>query len=169
MRAMGKPRWLNERQQHLWHGYRHVNQDLFAVLDQHLARESGLSGADYKVLHELSIAPDGLLRARDLGYDIGWDRSRLSHHLHRMEKRGFVSREECAEDARGLMVRLTKAGRRAIEKAAPAHVEAVQHYFFDQLSKNEIETMAVAFHRVLENLQREKMATRKDRADGSDE
>ena len=67
---MAKPRWLNERQQHLWHGFRHVNQDLFAVLEQHLARESRLSGADYKVLHELSVAPDGLLRARDLGCHI---------------------------------------------------------------------------------------------------
>lgn len=153
---MAKPRWLNERQQHLWHGFRHVNQDLFAVLEQQLARESGLSGADYKVLHELSVVPNGLLRARDLGSDIGWDRSRLSHHLSRMEKRGLVVREECAEDARGLMVRMTKAGRRAIEEAAPAHVEAVQRYFFDQLSKDEIETLAVALDRVLENLRREK-------------
>jgi DNA-binding MarR family transcriptional regulator len=153
---MSKPRWLNERQQHLWHGFRQVNQDLFAVLEQQLARESGLSGADYKVLHELSVAPDGLLRARDLGCDIGWDRSRLSHHLSRMEKRGLVIREECAEDARGLMVRLTKAGRRAIEEAAPAHAEAVRRYFFDQLSKDEIDTMAAAFDRVLDNLKRKK-------------
>ena len=153
---MAKPRWLNERQQHLWHGFRHVNQDLFAVLDQQLARSSGLSGADYKVLHELSVVPGGLLRARDLGGDIGWDRSRLSHHLSRMEKRGLVIREECAEDARGLMVRLTKAGRRAIEDAAPAHVEAVQRYFFDQLTNDEIDTMATAFDRVLNNLRRKK-------------
>jgi DNA-binding MarR family transcriptional regulator len=151
---MAKPRWLNDRQQHLWHAFRHVNQDLFAVLEQELARDSGLSGADYKVLHPLSVAADGLLRARDLGSEIGWDRSRLSHHLSRMEKRGLVIREECAEDARGLMVRLTKAGRRAIEEAAPGHVEAVQRYFFDQLSKDEVATMAAAFDRVLENLRR---------------
>ena len=153
---MAKPRWLDERQQHLWYGYRHVNQDLFAVLEQQLARDSGLSGADYKVLHELSVSPDGLLRARDLGSEIGWDRSRLSHHLSRMDKRGLIAREECAEDARGLMVRLTKAGRRAIKDAAPAHAEAVQRYFFDHLSKDEIDTMAAAFYRVLENLRREK-------------
>src|SRR5438876_8419266 len=135
--SMAKARWLNDRQQHLWHGFRHVNQDLFAVLEQQLTREPGLSGADYKVLHELSVAPDGLVRARNLGCDIGWDRSRLSHHLSRMETRGLVAREECAQDARGLMVRLTKAGRRAIQEAAPAHAETVQHYFFDQLSKHE--------------------------------
>src|SRR5207245_10834872 len=109
--------------QHAWQGLLHINQDLFAVLEQELARDSGLSGADYRVLHPLSVAPGGLLRARDLGSEIGWDRSRLSHHLARMERRGLVARAECAEDARGLMVRLTKAGRRASEEAAPRQAE----------------------------------------------
>src|SRR5437899_4933787 len=154
---MAKPRWLDERQQRVWQGYLHLNQDLIAVLEQQLARESGLSGADYRVLHPLSEAPGGLLRARDLGSEIGWDRSRLSHHLSRMENRGLVTREECAEDARGLMVRLTKAGRRAIEEAAPRHAEDVRRYFFDQLSNDEIETMAAVFDRVLDNLKREKV------------
>jgi DNA-binding MarR family transcriptional regulator len=149
---MSKPRWLDGQQQHVWQAYLHVNQDLYALLEQELALQSGLSGADYKVLHPLSEAPGGLLRARDLGIEIGWDRSRLSHHLSRMEKRGLVVREECIEDARGLMVRLTKAGRRAIEAAAPAHAEAVQRYFFDLVSKDEIETMAAVFDRVRENL-----------------
>src|SRR5436190_18124196 len=149
---MPKPRWLDDRQQRVWPVYLHLNQDLIAVLEQQLTRESGLSGADYRVLVPLSEAPDGLLRARDLGAEIGWDRSRVSHHLSRMENRGLVAREECAEDARGLMVRLTKTGRRAIEEAAPGHADAVLRCFFDQLSKDEIETMAAVFDRVLANL-----------------
>lgn len=149
---MATPRWLDARQQDVWQAYLHMNQDLYAFLEQQLAREPGLSGADYKVLHAISAAPGGLLRARELGIEIGWDRSRLSHHLTRMEKRGLVVREECAEDARGLMVRVTKAGRRAIEAAAPAHVEAVQRCFFDLVSKDELETLAAVFDRVLENL-----------------
>jgi DNA-binding MarR family transcriptional regulator len=149
---MAKPRWLDERQQRAWQGYLQLNQELIAVLEQRLARESGLSGADYRVLHPLSEASGGLMRARDLGTEIGWDRSRLSHHLSRMEQRGLVTREECTEDARGLMVRLTKVGRRAIEQAAPGHVDAVRHYFFDQLSDDEVETLAAVFERVLDNL-----------------
>src|SRR3954464_12827505 len=153
---MAKPRWLDERQQRVWQGYLHLNQELMAVLEQQLAGESGLSGADYRVLVPLSEAAGGLLRARDLGSEIGWDRSRLSHHLSRVEKRGLIIREECAEDARGLMVRLTKAGRRAIEEAAPGHAKAVRRYFFDQLADQEIETMAAVFERLLNNLSREK-------------
>src|SRR5438477_7757377 len=136
---MAKPRWLDERQQHVWQAYLHLNQHLYAVLEQELVRDSGLSGPDYKVLHPLSEAPDGLLRARELCTEIGWDRSRLSHHVSRMEKRGLVTREECAEDGRGLMVRLTAAGGRAIEAAAPNHVETVRRYLFDRLSKVEID------------------------------
>ena len=152
---VAQPRWLDDRQQHVWQAYLHLNQHLYAVLEQQLVG-SGLSGPDYKVLHPLSEAPGGLLRARELCSEIGWDRSRLSHHLSRMEKRGLITREECVEDGRGLMVRVTNAGRRAIEAAAPAHAENVQRYFFDLLSKAELETLAAVFDRVLENLSREK-------------
>jgi DNA-binding MarR family transcriptional regulator len=147
-----RPRWLDERQQHVWQAYLHMNQHLSAALEDQLERDAGLSAADYKVLHPLSEAPDGVLRARELGGEIGWDRSRLSHHVRRMEKRGLVAREECVEDARGLMVRLTPAGRTAIEDAAPAHVETVRRLFFDLLSDEDLDTLAAVFDRVLEHL-----------------
>src|SRR6266566_7577897 len=153
---MTKPRWLDAQEAHLWRSWLRLNQELLSRLEEQIGREGDLSGPDYAVLVPLSAAPDGMLRARELGREILWDRSRLSHHLGRMEKRGLVVREECAEDARGLMVRLTKAGRRAIEEAAPGHAEAVRRYFFDQLSNDEIETMAAVFERVLDNLRREK-------------
>jgi DNA-binding MarR family transcriptional regulator len=153
--VVAKPRWLDEREQHVWQAYLHVNQHLYAVLEDQLVRDAGLSGADYKVLVPLSEEPGGVLRARELCTEIGWDRSRLSHHVSRMEKRGLVAREECSEDARGLMVRLTKTGRHAIEGAAPAHAESVRRYFFDLLSDKELVTLAAVFDRVLENLARE--------------
>ena len=140
----------------MWQAYLDLNQHLYAVLEQELVRDSGLSGPDYKVLHPLSQTPGGLLRARELCTEIGWDRSRLSHHVSRMEKRGLLTREECAEDGRGLMVRLTGAGRKAIEAAASNHVENVQRYFFDLLSKEELETLACVFDCVLENVMRER-------------
>src|SRR5262245_29441039 len=149
---MAAPRWLDARQQHVWRAYIRMNQELYARLGNLLATEEGMSAADYAVLVPLSEAPDGVLRARDLGAEIGWDRSRLSHHVARMEKRGLVVRQECEEDARGSMVRLTRAGRKAIEGAAPAHAEAVHEHFFDLLSKRELDTLAVVFDRVLGKL-----------------
>lgn len=89
---------------------------------------------------------------RDLGTQVDWDRSRLSHHVSRMEKRGLVSREDCPDDARGSMVRLTATGRGAIEAAAPQHVETVRRYFFDPLSGDELEVLGRAFDRMLARL-----------------
>src|SRR5262245_45182372 len=104
-------RWLDERQQHLWRSYVRMNQELYALLGSLHVSEGGISAAGSAVLVPLSEARDGVLRARELGKALGWDRSRLSHQLSRMEARRMVVREECAEDARGLMVRITADGR----------------------------------------------------------
>ncbi len=147
-----KTRWLDERQAHVWRSYLQVNQQLYSALEDQLLRDAGLSGADYAVLVPLSAAPNGMLRARELGKEILWDRSRLSHQVRRMEKRGLVAREECSEDARGSMVRLTDAGRSAIEQAAPQHAGTVRRYFFDLLSDEDLGTLTAVFDRVLGNL-----------------
>ncbi|MEY2425244.1 MAG: hypothetical protein QOI61_816 [Actinomycetota bacterium] len=150
---MAKPRWLDEREAHLWRSWLRLNQELTSVLEDQIGRESGLSGADYAVLVPLSESPDGMLRARELGREILWDRSRLSHHVRRMEKRGLVVREECQEDARGAMVRMTDAGRAAIEDAAPGHVSATRRHFFDHLSSKEVDLLTTVFDRVLAKLE----------------
>jgi DNA-binding MarR family transcriptional regulator len=150
---MTKARWLDEREAHLWRSWLRLHQELSGVLEEQIGSEHGLSGADYAVLVPLSEAPDGRLRARELRREILWDRSRLSHHVRRMEKRGLVVREECSEDARGAMVRVTDAGRAAIEGAAPGHVAATRRYFFDLLSEEEVGLLTTVFDRVLANLE----------------
>ena len=149
---MARPQRLDERQRLLWKAYRDLNQEMSTVLEDQLLRDAGLSGSEYAVLVVLSHSPDGVLRARELGSELGWDRSRLSHLVRRMEKRRFVDREECEEDARGSMVRLTDAGRATVDGVAPEHSEAIRRYFFNALSSDELETLAVVFDRLLENL-----------------
>jgi DNA-binding MarR family transcriptional regulator len=147
-----EPRWLDEREARLWQGYIGLKLQLESELERRLVRDGGLSGAEFTLLVPLSEAPGGLLRARDLGRMVGWERSRISHQVGRMEKRGLVVREECAEDARGSMVRLTDAGRAAIVGAAPQHVEAVRSLFFDVLTDDEVDVLGAAFERVLARL-----------------
>jgi DNA-binding MarR family transcriptional regulator len=89
---------------------------------------------------------------RELGTGLGWARSRLSHQVRRMERRGLVAREECVDDGRGAMVRLTAAGRAAIEAAAPEHVATVRRYFFDQLSDRDQAVLADLFDRLVGRL-----------------
>jgi DNA-binding MarR family transcriptional regulator len=154
---MTRPRRLEEQQRLLWKAYRDVYQGLSAALQAQLLRDAGLSLPEYAVLVALSYAPDGIMRARDLCTELAWDRSRLSHLVARMENRGLVTREKCEEDARGSMVCLTDAGRSAVEDAAPEHSEAIRRYFFDVLTKDEVETLATTFERLLDNLRNERV------------
>ena len=149
---MARPARLDEHQRLLWKAYRDLYQRLSNALGAQMLRDAGLSGSEYSVLVPLSHAPDGVLRARELCSELDWDRSRLSHLVRRMEKRGLVAREECFEDARGSMVRLTDVGRATVDGVAPEHSEAIRRYFFNVLSKEELATLTTVFDRLLENL-----------------
>jgi len=149
---MSGVRWLDEREARLWQSYRDLTRELQRAFDRQLERDAGLTGAEYAILVPLSEADDGLSRMRELGTGLGWDRSRLSHQVRRMERRGLVAREECVDDGRGAMVRLTVAGRAAIEAAAPEHVATVRRYFFDQLSGRDQAVLADLFDRLVARL-----------------
>lgn len=112
---------------------------LFAQLNRQLQRESGLSGADYEVLACLSETLSGRLRAFELGRITQWEKSRLSHHLTRMEQRGLVARETCASDSRYAEIVLTAAGRDAIESAAARHVAHVRSWFVDAMTPEQLD------------------------------
>jgi DNA-binding MarR family transcriptional regulator len=149
---MGRSDWLDEREAHAWRAFLDLRRRIEAVINQQLTRDAGLSSVDYELLVPLSESPDGVLRARDLGRMVGWERSRLSHQITRMEKRGLVVREDCAVDARGSMVRLTDAGRAAIESAAPEHVQTVRRHFFDPLTTDEIDTLCAIYDRLIASM-----------------
>jgi DNA-binding MarR family transcriptional regulator len=144
-----RSRWLTKREARIWQSYRDVRRELQSAFHLQLSREEGISAADYAVMVPLSESPDGQLRTRDLGIALGWDRSRTSHQVTRMVKRGLVTRDLCADDARGSIVLLTPAGRDAIENAAPNHVALVRRLFFDPLSDDELEVLGVALDRIL--------------------
>ncbi|MCE3555413.1 MarR family transcriptional regulator [Pseudonocardia sp. RS11V-5] len=134
-------RWLDEREQRAWRGYLAMQAQLQARLHRRLQADSGLSYADFDVLVALTDR-DERVRVLELAEALQWEKSRLSHHLSRMQKRGLVEREECADDARGAFVVLTPEGRRAIEEAAPAHVEAVRELMFDGLDADQVDALA---------------------------
>jgi DNA-binding MarR family transcriptional regulator len=126
---------------------------LEARLNHELQETAGLSLADYDVLVPLSEAPEGRLRAFELAAGLGWERSRLSHHVARMERRGLVTREDCVADRRGAFVVLADRGRTAIEEAAPAHVESVRHLVFEGLSSEEVTSLGAFTESVLRRLE----------------
>ncbi len=138
---MMEPRWLDERQERAWRGFQRLRIELTAHLARQLSQDCGLTEADYAVLVAVSESPGRRLRSRDLGRQLGWERSRLSRQIARMEARGTVRRAPCDNDARGFDVLLTDAGQAAIEAAAPAHAEAVQHCFAGLLTPAQLDTL----------------------------
>jgi DNA-binding MarR family transcriptional regulator len=126
-------RWLSADEERLWRRWLLLNSRLAATLQREMQDDAGLSNSDFEVLVNLTDNPQGRLRVTDLATQMLWERSRLSHHVTRMERRGMVQRVECAEDGRGAFVAITPEGRTAIEAAAPGHVEAVRRLVFDAL------------------------------------
>lgn len=139
---MARSRWLSRREQRAWRGFVLMQQQLLRRIGRDLQRETGLSAADYEVLVQLSEAPNGRLRAFELGGMTQWEKSRLSHHITRMADRGLVKRESCPTDSRGAFIVMTAAGRKAIEAAAPRHVEHVRQWFVDALTPQQLDALA---------------------------
>lgn len=145
-------RWLNDTQQQAWRGFLDLHAQLAGRLHRDLQRTSGLSLPDYDILVHLTDVPEGRLRVLELADGLQWEKSRVSKQVARMAARDLVAKEECESDGRGAYVVLTPTGRRAIEDAAPAHVESVQQLVFDALEPSEVRTLARISRKVLARL-----------------
>ena len=150
-----EPNWLREEEEKAWRGFVALRIGLVGHLARQLAQDSGITEAEFEVLVVVSEASGQRIRSRDLGKALNWERSRLSHQITRMEERGMVAREQCENDARGFDVVLTKAGLKAIQAAAPKHLEAVRHCFIDLLSPAQMKTLTNISELVAEHLKEE--------------
>jgi DNA-binding MarR family transcriptional regulator len=146
---MAETRWLDDDEQHAWRAYLRMNTVLGAALARRLLSDSMLSMPDFEVLVHLTDADDDRARVSELARVMRWEKSRLSHHLSRMEKRGLVAREECDSDGRGAFIVVTGEGRAAIEAAAPSHVDAVRQHFFEVLTSDDVEALRSIADRVI--------------------
>jgi DNA-binding MarR family transcriptional regulator len=121
------------------------------VLETHLSRhmqsECGLSPSDFEILVNLSETETGRMRAADLGRSTQWEKSRMSHHLSRMEKRGLIRREE--GEARYPDIVLTDAGQEAIRTCAPANAARVRELFVEVIGPDRLKILNKAFNDVI--------------------
>jgi DNA-binding MarR family transcriptional regulator len=137
----GEPRWLDAEEQKAWRAWLYSSLLLQDRLDRELTHETGISHAYYEILVALSETPGRMMRMSELADRCLSSRSRLSHAVSRLEERGWVRRQVCAEDGRGQLAVLTDEGFAALEAAAPIHVESVRTHLFDQLSPQQVAAM----------------------------
>jgi DNA-binding MarR family transcriptional regulator len=122
-----------------WRVFIETTDELRGVLGARLQTESGLSTGDYAVLLALAEADGRHMRSSQLAEHIGWERSRLSHHLGRMEQRGLLRRDPCATDSRGAEIVLTPEGAAAFRSANGPHLHAIRELFVDALTPSQMD------------------------------
>ena len=149
---MDDVRWLDEREAAAWRGMLRMVAHIHAELARRLAESSSLSYLDYEVLVVLTEAPEGQLRLYQLAEELGWEKSRLSHHINRMVQRGLVDKVPCESDRRGAFVVVTDQGRAEIVAAAPGHVADVRELFIDQLTDRQRQVITEVADKVLARL-----------------
>src|SRR5918998_5245474 len=131
-------RWLTDDERVAWVRLAAVVELLPNVLDTQLRRDADLSHFEYFVLAMLSEAPSRTLRMTSLAARTNATLPRLSHVVRRLEDRGLVRRFPCPEDGRATNARLTSAGWRKVQEAAPGHVANVRQHVIDPLTPEQV-------------------------------
>lgn len=144
-----QPRWLDDEEQQLWRLILNGFNKISRTIDERLQEGSDISSSEFSVLVALSEAEDRTLRLRELCEELGWDRSRASHQVTRMKKRGLLTKNKCPGDARGVLVTLTDQGMSHLEEAVPDHVETVRRLVFDHLDADRADKISEFFTDVI--------------------
>ncbi|MFH8728624.1 MarR family winged helix-turn-helix transcriptional regulator [Streptomyces termitum] len=148
-----EPRWLSDGEQRVWRSYLHATTLLEDHLDRQLQRDAGMPHVYYGLLVQLAQAPRRRMRMTELARSAKITRSRLSHAVARLEKNGWVRREECPSDKRGQFALLTEEGAEVLRRTAPGHVAAVRQAMFDRLSPEQVEQLGTIMRVMAEGLE----------------
>ena len=149
-RMTKQARWLTEDEQHLWRLLLAASTKVSKTIDDRLQSVSEISSPEFAVLVTLSETDEHALRLRELCNALGWDRSRASHQITRMAKRGLVTKGKSPGDARGVLVSLTDDGMARLEDAVPDHVETVRRLVFDHITPQRAKVLSEAFTDIVE-------------------
>lgn len=149
----GEPRWLTDGEQRVWRAYIDATTLLEDHLDRQLQRDAGMPHVYYGLLVKLAEAPHRRLRMTELAMSAKITRSRLSHAVARLEKSGWVRRDDCPSDKRGQFAVLTDEGLEVLTRHAPGHVDAVRQAVFDRLTPEQQKSLGEIMRIVAEGLQ----------------
>ena len=130
---------LSPRELRIWYAFVSMSEDVLERVGGDIALAAGLSGPEFGVLSRLAAFGKGEMRQQELATVMGWEKSRLSHQLSRMQKRKLIERR--AADGRATLIVLTKTGRERLEFALPVRAESVRRNLLSRLSAEQIETI----------------------------
>jgi DNA-binding MarR family transcriptional regulator len=126
-----------------------VHAALLHDLDADLSAAHGLSLRSYEVLLFLEDAPRKRLRMTDLSRSVLLSASGVSRLVDRLERKGYVARERCADDGRGYFAVLTAAGGAKLREARATHLAGVRRLFLERFDVADLVRLADYWERVL--------------------
>jgi len=137
-------RWLDEDQQRAWRSFLLGSARLTEALGRQLETDSDLSLSEYEILVRLSEAPGHTARMSELASSLMHSRSRITHTVGRLERRGLVERRTCLADGRGVNAEMTATGYALLVASAPGHVRAVRAQLVDLLTTGQLTALGEA-------------------------
>ncbi|MFT3877556.1 MAG: MarR family transcriptional regulator [Propioniciclava sp.] len=140
MQTSAAPRWLTAEQQRTWRAYLEASAHIDRYLEEGL-RPFGLGMSEYEILVNLSEAPGRRMRMSDLADASRQSRSRLTHTVARMEKKGLLTRLPCPGDRRGVIAQLNPDGWDLLDSAAPDHVASVREILIDVVDPEDLDAL----------------------------
>ncbi|MFJ4922965.1 MarR family winged helix-turn-helix transcriptional regulator [Streptomyces sp. NPDC088725] len=133
---------LDDVEREVWLGFLCTHVRLLRKLDKQLLAREGLATSSYEVLLTLAEAPEGRMRMKHVAASLLISRSGLTRIVDDLETQGYVERQTCTGDARGLDAVLTEAGRRAYEQASVVHLTTLRQDFLGRLSREQLTELA---------------------------
>ncbi|EWS99899.1 transcriptional regulator [Intrasporangium oryzae NRRL B-24470] len=152
-------RWLSDSEQTSWRAILRGTRLLEEALDRALD-DVGIQLSEYEIISMLSESEAHRLRMSELAAMVVQSRSRLTHTAKRLEDRGWVTREQCADDKRGVELVLTDGGRAAVEKMARVHVQSVRDNLVDIMTPGQFAAIGEAMAIVRDHLDPEGLSGR---------
>ncbi len=123
-----------------WRAFLFVASRGLDQIDQALQKKANMTLTDYEILFALSEAEASRLRMSELADEVLVSRSRLTYRVDRLTDVGFVTREECEDDRRGLWAILTDKGATALSDATPDHHADIRRLLFTAVDRDDLST-----------------------------
>src|SRR5689334_2310215 len=142
-----EPQWLSEDEQRAWRAYLQGSRLIEEALDRDL-QSHGVQLSEYEIISMLSEAQGRRLRMSSLADLVVQSRSRLTHTATRLERRGWVIREACLADKRGVELVLTERGWEAVQEMARVHIESVRANILDVMTPEMFRDLGIAMDAV---------------------
>ncbi|MEV0350076.1 MarR family winged helix-turn-helix transcriptional regulator [Nonomuraea sp. NPDC050680] len=137
----------------LWDTWMRARRLLDRELDRGLQRDHGISKAEFSVLVTLWRASGREMRVGDLVDSLGWEKSRVSHQLTRMENRGFVAQTQAGPSGRRTRIGLTATGCRIVQDAVLGHAGNIRRYFLDSLTPEQAATIRAWSEQIIDRIE----------------